>query len=118
MIGYQTTTLVISLMAITVIVWLIRRDHLHPRKAFWWLLVVLAVGALGVFPEIADWVATRLGISYSPTLIFVVAFIVLLVKLLKLDIARTREQQTVLILSQRLSVLETRFENRLENSTD
>ncbi|GJM05915.1 MAG: hypothetical protein DHS20C09_19110 [marine bacterium B5-7] len=93
---------------------MIRKDHLHPRKALWWIAVSIAIALLGLFPKTTDWVAGKLGVDYPPTILFVVAFLALLIKLLRLDIARTREQQTVLILSQRVSILEKRLED-IEN---
>ena len=89
-----------------VIMWLIRKDHLQPRKALSWIGLAIAIAILGLFPELSDWLAHELGISYPPTLVLLAGIAVLLIKLLMLDIARTREHQQVLILSQKLSVLE------------
>jgi len=112
--GYQVTTTILAFFVVGAIIWLIRRDRIHPRKAVGWLILAFVIGVLGLFPQISDSLAARLGVSYPPTLILVLSFIVLLIKLLRMDIATTREQRRVKMLSQRLSVLEKRLEERIK----
>lgn len=109
--SYRTTTAVVAVLAIGAILWLIRKDHLHPRKAIFWIFSCAAIGLLGFFPSIADWIAGLLGVAYSPSLFLTLGIVVLLIKLLQLDIARTHEHQLIVILAQRLSILEMRIEN-------
>ncbi len=106
--NYHVTAAVLGVSLAATIVWLVRRDHLHPRKAASWIALSAAIATLGVFPELADRVAAALGIAYSPTLVYAFGFVVVLIKLLRLDIARTREHTIVTTLSQKLSVLEQR----------
>ncbi len=116
--NHHLTTAAIALFAIAAILWLIRKDHLHPRKATWWVALAGGIGLVGAYPGLSDLVARHLGIHYPPSLAFVIGFVVVLWKLLSLDIAHTRERQTVLILSQRISLLEHRVEELAAEAMD
>ena len=106
MIAYQWISAVVTIVVAVVIIWLVRRSRLHPALATWWVLVAIAVAAVGMFPEAVDWVAARLGVGYSPTLVGLIGVAVLLIKILKTDIERTKEQHKVRILAQKVALLE------------
>jgi hypothetical protein len=105
-IAYQWISAVVTIVVAVVIIWLVRRSRLHPALATWWVLVAIAVAAVGMCPEAVDWVAARLGVGYSPTLVGLIGVAVLLIKILKTDIERTKEQHKVRILAQKVALLE------------
>jgi hypothetical protein len=105
---YQVTSLVISLSVGVLILWLVRRNHLHGSYALWWIGVAVAVVLAGAWPQLFDIVADVLGVSYPPILVVVLGFSLLLVKLLTMDVARTRQERKLRRLAQRLAILESR----------
>lgn len=109
---YHVTTTVLAAITVVAILWLIRKDHLHPRLAVWWLGVAAMVAILGLFPGLVDRAAGLLGVRYPPSILFAISFVVVLLKLLRQDIARTRLHQTAVVLSQRVAVLEKQLEER------
>ena len=52
MITYQITSMAIGVAIAVVILFLVRRDHLHGPYAIWWIGVAATVGILGFFPRI------------------------------------------------------------------
>ena len=110
MITYQTTSGILSIIIVVLILWLIRSDNLHPKIASGWILLACTIGIIGLFPEISNWIANKLGVHYAPTIVLVIGMIVIFLKLLQLDIARSQVDKKVAILTQRLVVLEKRFE--------
>ncbi len=104
--SYQFTTLFLGLFLGTAILWLVRRDHLHGPYAFWWVGVALTVILLGSWPQGFDRVATWLGVSYPPILAVVLGFGFLLVKMLTLDLERSRQERKIRRLAQRIALLE------------
>ena len=102
---YQITTTVLGIFFAAVILFLIRGDRLYLRLGLFWF--VLAIGAIlfGVWPQILDNLADRLGIRYSPTLILVCAVCVLFIKALHADMVNTRIERRVRRLSQSLALL-------------
>jgi hypothetical protein len=105
-----TTFLGIGLSA--AILFLLRRDHLHPMYGLFWLAAAAVAAVLGLWPGSIDYMARLAGISYPPALLLLAAVIVLLIKSLHGDIVNTRIERQVRRLNQRLAIFE------LENSGD
>ncbi|ALG67951.1 DUF2304 domain-containing protein [Beggiatoa leptomitoformis] len=103
---YQVTSAVLGLGLATTILWLIRRDRLHGHHAFWWLLTAFLVVILGIFPRIIDFFALQLGISYPPTLLFVLGMSMILIKVLSIDLHQSQLERKMRRLAQRLALLE------------
>ena len=104
---YHLTVLVIGLGLAYGILRLVRRDHIYIRQGVFWIGVALLSLALAVWPNLIDTVGAALGIKYPPTLLFLVAIVVLVVKALLSDIALTRVRRDLRRLNQRIALLET-----------
>lgn len=105
---YQLTSTAIGLLVAVLILWLVRRDHLHGPYAFWWIGVAAGVVLLGFWPTFFDVAASYLGIGYPPILALVLGFALLLIKILTMDLERSRQEQKIRRLAQRLAMLEAR----------
>ena len=106
MITYQITSTAIGVGLALVILWLVRRDHLHGPFAIWWIGVAITVALLGFFTGLFDKLAHSLGITYPPILAVVLGFSMLLVKVLTQDLERSRQERVIRRLAQRLAILE------------
>lgn len=91
--------------AVTIVV-LIRKDHLHVYYGLWWMGAALAFALLGLFPAIFDHIAPRLGIAYPPVLALILGLLVLVLKILVMDIERSRNAIRMQRLVQRIALLE------------
>jgi len=100
------TTILLGIGLSATIFLLLRRDHLHPMYALFWLTVAAAAALLGLWPGSIDYMARVAGIAYSPALLLLGAVIVLLVKALHSDIVNTRIERQVRRLNQRLAMYE------------
>jgi len=103
---YQLTSLIIGLALASAILWLVRRSHLHGPYALWWVGVAAVVVALGFWPRLFDLLASWFGVSYPPILAVVLGFALLLVKMLTMDLERSRQERQIRRLAQRLAMLE------------
>ncbi|MDZ7839275.1 MAG: DUF2304 domain-containing protein [Gammaproteobacteria bacterium] len=110
MISSHWTSAVIAVAIAATIIWLVRRNHLHPRNAAWWISLAVVIAFIGMFPLTVDWIAVRLGVDYPPVLAVILGLAVILLKMLKTDIERTRDQQQIRILAQKVAVLEAQLE--------
>jgi hypothetical protein len=106
MITYQITSMAIGGFLAAVILFLVRRDHLHGPYSLWWIGVAATVALLGFFPRLFDALALELGVSYPPILAIVLGFSMLLVKILTMDLERSRQERLIRRLAQRLAMLE------------
>ena len=107
MISLVTGTIGIA-TAITIMV-LIRRDHLHVRYGLWWVAAAVVFALLGFFPAIFDNIAIYLGVAYSPILAMTLGATILVIKILVMDIERSRNAIKLQRLVQRIALLESDF---------
>lgn len=103
---YHLTVLVVGFGLAYAILYLVRRDHLYIRQGLFWILVALLSLGLAIWPTLIDTLGGALGIAYPPTLLFLVAIVVLVVKALLADITSTRLKRDMRRLNQRLAMLE------------
>jgi hypothetical protein len=108
MISYQLTSTLIGVTIAASILYLVRRNHLHGPYAVWWLAIAGINVVLGFFPKIFDWLGSRVGVSYPPVLAIVLAIGLLLIKMLTMDLERSRQERNIRRLAQRLAILEGR----------
>jgi len=113
---YQWTSAALGLGIAGIILYLIRRDHLHSQHAVWWLGAALIVAALGLFPTTVDWAAAYLNIHYPPTLLFILGMGMILIKVLSIDIHQSRQERKIRRLVQRIALLEAAMSHQPENA--
>lgn len=102
----QITAALLGLALAGSILYLVRRDHLHGPYALWWLIVAAATLVLGFVPRTIDWLARLSGIAYPPVLPIIIGLSLILLRLLQLDIERSRQERQIRRLNQKLAILE------------
>ena len=103
--------------AVTILV-LIRQDHLHVRYGLWWMGAAVAFALLGLFPAIFDSIAPRLGIAYPPVLALLLGLLVLVLKILVMDIERSRNATKMQRMVQRIALLESEIRDLQGRAVD
>ncbi|NJB68667.1 hypothetical protein GGQ74_002340 [Desulfobaculum xiamenense] len=106
MISYQLTTASIGIAFAVCVLFLVGKDLLHTRYSLQWLVVAGIVIPLAFVPRLSDWVAQHLGVAYPPTLILLLALVLLGVKCLVMDIDRSRQERDLRRLIQKVALLE------------
>jgi hypothetical protein len=110
---YQLTSLVIGIMLAVTILVLVRRAHLHGPHAIWWIGLAAGIILLGTWPRLTDLIAPYLGVSYPPIVAVILGFALVLIKMMDMDLQRSRQEQRIRRLAQRLALLEARIESTL-----
>ena len=100
------TAALIGILLAGAILYLVRRDHLHGSFAIWWLTVAAAILVLGIFPPVIDWLGSVTGIYYPPILPITIGIGMILIRLLKMDVDRSRSERQIRRLTQKLAILE------------
>jgi hypothetical protein len=113
----QITSAILGIALAGAILFLVRRDHLHGPYAVWWFGVAAATLVLGTFPRIVVWLGHLTGIFYAPVLPIIIGLSLVLLRLLKLDIDRSKQERRIRRLTQKLAILEQEL-TRLGGSTD
>lgn len=106
MIAYQWTSAGIGLIIACLIVFLVRHDHMKTRYSIWWLAIAGVIGCLGIWPKGIDWIGWKLGVHYPPILIIITAIGFILIKILTMDIDRSRRERRLRRLVQKVAMLE------------
>jgi hypothetical protein len=102
----QLTSAAISILLAGSILYLVRRDHMHGSYALWWLAVAAEILVLGVFPPVIDWLGQISGISYPPILPIIIGIGMILIRMLRTDVDRSRQERQLRRLAQKLAILE------------
>lgn len=107
MISYRLTSFILGLLIGGGIILLVRKDLLHTRYAVMWFVFGVSAVLLGMFPQVSDWVAAYLGVHYAPILFVIVALGAILIKILTMDIDRSKQEQHIRRLNEKIAVLES-----------
>lgn len=89
---------------------LVRRKRLSERYAILWLLAAITLFVLAVWKGLLTSLAGDVGISYPPSLLFVVAIGLIAMILLNFSLAVSRLSDQNKVLAQRLGLLQQRIE--------
>ena len=114
MMGYSIAT--IGVVSAFAIIWLVRRDRLHVNHGLSWIAVAILLFFLGVAPAVFDFLALRLGIGYPPTLALSLGIILLTIKILLMDIERSRLEIRIQRLTQRVAIFEAEYKDQKANT--
>jgi len=111
-IPYKIITGLVGLALFVIILRLVRKDRLRVNYSVWWIAVSSVIALLGVFPQIINVVGRYTGIAYPPVLALVLGLCLVLLKILTMDLERTRHERQIRELTQRLAVLEAESEDQ------
>ena len=106
----------IGLLVASLIIILIRKDQLHVSHGLTWVIVAAGFALLGFSPNIIDSVASYLGVGYPPVLALTLAIALLVIKILLMDIERSRLEIRNQRLVQRIAMLEADLRSMKKSS--
>ena len=112
LIPYQWTSAFLAVSIAGLILYLVRRNHLHGTYAVWWLVLAVGVLVSGLFPKLLDRIGGWLGVNYPPILFVALSIGALFLKVLSIDLERSRQEIRLRRLTQRLALLEAELAER------
>ena len=114
----EAIALSIGALLMTFVVTTVRRDSLNIRYAILWLGAGFVLLALSVYRPLLDYVATAVGVSYPPSLLFLVAFVFLLFIVLHYSLVISSHRDSIRRLAQTVALLEQDLELVKRSKTD
>lgn len=115
---------VLELLALTVGVFLMafvvaamRRSSLNARYAVLWLGAGVVLLVLSVNRALLDFIAVAVGVSYPPSLLFLVAFVFLLFIVLHYSLVLSSHRESIRRLGQAVALLQQELERRGRESS-
>ncbi|WP_045213808.1 DUF2304 domain-containing protein [Desulfonatronovibrio magnus] len=103
---YNYFTAILGILTAGLIIYLIRRDSLSSNYVVWWFGVAAGLIFVGFFPKIVNFFGKLLGVGYPPVILIAVSWCLVLIKLLFMDIDRSRQERRIRILAQKLALYE------------
>jgi len=106
----QASAILFDLLLIGVVVETIRRGLLNARYAVLWLGAALVLLVFSVFRPLLDWIALSLGVAYPPSLLFLIAFVFLLLIVLHYSLVISSHRDSIRQIGQAVARLERNLE--------
>lgn len=102
----EIIALSMGLLLMLFVISAMRRSSLNPRYAILWLGAGFVLIALSIYRPLLDYVAGAIGISYPPSLLFLVAFVFLLFIVLHYSLVLSSHRDSIRRLAQTIALLE------------
>ena len=115
LLSYQWTTTIIGIVIALFIFFLIRRDILHVKRSLWWIGIAVLIVIMGFFPYQTAQLGALLGVNYPPILIMTVGMGFILIKILSMDLERSRQERMLRRLIQKIAILESSQKDSKDN---
>lgn len=88
---------------------LIYQNRLKKEYSILWLLLSIAILFFSFWREGLDKMAAMMGVYYAPALLFMIAFMIVLLLLIHLSVVVSKQKDQIKILSQKMALLEERL---------
>ncbi len=107
----QIFSILASVSLLFLVLYLIYKHKLKEQYAFLWM--VLAVGILlsAIFSGALGEIASFFGVYYAPSLLFVFAFLIVLLVLIQMSVVISKLKDNMKKLTQEMALLKKKMEN-------
>lgn len=109
----QIIAIVTTLVFLVLVIDFIRRGLLKEKYAVLWLGFIVVIAILAIWKNLLDMIAMRVGIAYSPSLLFLVAFIFILLILLHYSVVISVLTDRNKRLAQEITLIKSRLEETI-----
>ncbi|MHC0038512.1 DUF2304 domain-containing protein [Pseudoneobacillus sp. C159] len=106
----QIIVLFIAFLFFIQVLYFTKTNKLQDQQAFLWLMLAIVSLLISMLLPFINSLASRLGISYMPSLVFTIAFLVVLNLLIYQTINTSKQQSKIKQLTQELSFLSKELE--------
>jgi hypothetical protein len=107
--GVSIAAAIASLVLLIAVLELVRRRRLREKYALLWILTAIVLLVLSLWRGAVTSIATALGVSYGPTVLFAVGALFVLVVLLHYSTVISALTDRTVVLSQQMALLEERL---------
>lgn len=97
--------IIVAIAAIIYVISVVRKNKFSIKESFWWMMASFVMLIFAIFPKIFDNLAVFLGISYSPSLLFLVCIVFLLFINFRNSKRIAEQQEKITDLAQNIAIL-------------
>ncbi len=102
--------IILSLFLIFYVLFVVRKGRLSIKESFWWIICAFVTLILAIFPKSIDTIALWFGVSYPPTLMFVICILFLLFMNFRACSRVSEQNEKIMELTQQLSILKNKID--------
>lgn len=95
----------VSILLVLFVAHLLRTRRLREKYAAVWIVLTLAVVVVGVFPQVAFWLAGLVGVQTPANLVFALAVVVLLLVCVQLSVEVSGLEEETRTLAEEVALL-------------
>jgi hypothetical protein len=106
----QIIAVITTLVFFVLVIDFIRRGLLKEKYAVLWLGFIVAIAILAIWKQLLDTIAMWLGVGYPPSLLFLVAFIFILLILLHYSVVISILTERNKVLAQEITLIKSVLE--------
>lgn len=110
---------ILGLIAFIVVLVKVRNRLMSEKESFFWVVAALGIFILSIFPQTIDFFSRILGISYPPSLLFLLTLLFVIYLLFRQSQHTSQMNERVKELTQRVAILDLKireFESREEET--
>ncbi len=107
----QIFSILVSSFLLLLVLYLIYKQKLKEQYAFLWITLAGAVLVSAIFSNFLDQFAVFFGVYYAPSLLFVFAFLIVLLMLIQMSVVISTLKDNIKTLTQEVSLLKQKQEN-------
>lgn len=104
--------IIVAIAAIIYVVSVVRKNKFSIKESFWWMAASLVMLVFAIFPKIFDNLAVFLGISYPPSLLFVICIVFLLFINFRNSKRIAEQQEKITDLAQNIAILKEKVNKK------
>jgi hypothetical protein len=109
--GYPFALIVAALLLVALF-WLLRTQRLREKYSVLWFAVIVGVVLLTFIPSITGWLTALAGVTTPINLVFILAFLVLLVVCIQLSIEISTLEESARTVAEEVALLRLELERR------
>lgn len=104
--------LVVAVLLLGALFWLLRTQRLREKYSVLWFAVIVGVVLLTFVPAITGWITGVVGVTTPINLVFILAFLVLLVVCIQLSIEISTLEESARTVAEEVALLRLELERR------
>lgn len=101
----NTVFILISILVMLFIILSVKKSTLSIKESFYWFVSTILMLILSIFPEIINWLAKIIEVSYPPSLLFVLCIIFLVLMIFRCSKKIADQNEKIRYLIQEISIL-------------
>lgn len=110
----QLISIVVSFSVFIFVFNLVRKRKLKTEYSLIWLIVAIVFIVFSLWKNGIDWLAGVMGISYAPSVLFLLMFFGIILLLIEFSLIISKQAEKIKILSQEVGLIKHELDQKIE----